>query len=179
MGPTKEELENYFKNNRKYFDELARNYKVSDPEYYNKFIAPFYGYTETVNAGSKAPQRKVALTAGLAIIVGISAFLMIFFTKQNEEVEKVITSEKIEKLTQELNSSIDTMTTSSGDMGIKTDTLERIKKNYNFNHGKFLFKLRKMEEAEEFLKKVPKNHPDYEQVEYMLKEIKKEKKLKK
>ncbi|MBI5402747.1 MAG: hypothetical protein HY959_05065 [Ignavibacteriae bacterium] len=179
MGPSKEELEKYFKSNRKYFDELARNYKISDPDYYNKFIAPFYGYQNQGTSHINAPKRRIVLTAGLALLVGIGAFMMIFFIKQKEEVAPVITSEKIEKLTEELSAGIDTMKGKSSEMEKKSDTLDRIKKNYNFNHGKFLFKLRKMDEAEEFLKKVPKNHPDYEQVEYMLKEIKKERKSKK
>lgn len=176
MGPSKEELEKYFKSNRKYFDELARNYKVSDPDYYNKFIAPFYGQG---TSGINAPNRRIFLTAGLAALVGIGAFMMIFFVKQNEEAAPIITGDKIEKLTEELSTGIDTMTGKSGEMEKKSDTLDRIKKNYNFNHGKFLFKLRKYDEAEEFLRKVPKGHPDYEQAEFMLKEIKKERKTKK
>jgi hypothetical protein len=180
MGPTKEELEKYFKNNRKYFDELAKNYKITDPDYYNKNIAPFYGYTFD-SAGNKKPSpRRLVIMAGLAIAVSFGISLLVFFIQDKSERKPIITAEQVEELAEESShSKIDTGIVNNITSQKLLDTMEKAKDNANFNHGKFLFKVKKYEEAEEYLKKVPKSHPEYEQVEYMLKEIKKYKKEKK
>jgi hypothetical protein len=180
MGPTKEELEKYFKNNRKYFDELAKNYKITDPDYYNKNIAPFYGYTFD-SAGNKKPSpRRLVIMAGLAIAVSFGISMLVFFIQDKSERKPIITAEQIEKMVEESTPpKIDTSVLNNITSREFLDTMEKAREKAEFNHGKFLFKMRKYEEAEEYLKKVPKGHPEYEQVEYMLKEIKKNKKGKK
>lgn len=40
--PTYQELQNYYFNNRKYFDELAQYYYDNDIEYYKAYILPQY-----------------------------------------------------------------------------------------------------------------------------------------
>ena len=57
--------------------------------------------------------------------------------------------------------------------------MDRMKVKAEFNQGKFLFKIGKYEETKEYLRNVPKNYSEYEQVEYMLKEMEKNKKGKK
>jgi hypothetical protein len=179
MGPTKEELEKYFKNNRKYFDELAKNYKISDPDFYNKNIAPFYGYSYQ-DGNRKAAPRKLVILAVLAIAMAAGISMLVFFIQGKSERKPIITSEQIEKLVEESTPpKIDTGVLNNITSQKMLDTMEKARVKAEFSHGKFLFKMRKYEEAEEYLKKVPDSYPEYEQVQFMLKEIKKNKKGKK
>jgi uncharacterized membrane-anchored protein YhcB (DUF1043 family) len=179
MGPSKEELEKYFKENRKYFDELAKNYKRSDPEYYKKYIAPLLGELVDYKFNKKAAPMRAGLIAGIALVFSIGIFFVVFFVKDRSEKKPAITLEEIEKLKKEVEVNLDTVNSKILETEKLLDTMDTVKKNYDYIHGKFLFKLRKYEEAEEYLKRVPKTHQEYEQVEYMLKEIKNAKKSKK
>jgi len=175
MAPSREELENYFKNNRKYFDELAKNYKITDPDYYKKNIEPFYsGFGDLQKGRNTKPNRLFAIT-GLAMVMALGIFFLIFSMKQKSLIKQEITPEEIEILKNEVSTKLDTVNQKILETEKLLDTMNKVKKNYDFNHGKFLFKVRKFEEAEKFLKKVPKDHPEYQQVEYMLLEISKEK----
>ena len=75
-GPSKEELEYYFKNSRKYFDELAKHFYETDRDYYDKFIAPFYSPFGRMTPGSK-PRGKAALSL---VIVGLLVMLALGFS---------------------------------------------------------------------------------------------------
>lgn len=180
MGPSKEELENYFKNNRKYFDELARNYKITDPDYYNKNIAPFYRYTYN-SAGNKKPsKRPVILMAGLALALSAGISMLVFFVQNKSERKPVITAEQIEELAElSSQSKIDTTVINNVTSQKMLDSMDSVRVKAEFNQGRFLFKIGKYEEAKEYLKKISKSFPEYEQVEYMLKEIEKNKRGKK
>ena len=41
-GPSKEQIEVFYRTSRKYFDELAKQYYVRDREFYIKYFAPYY-----------------------------------------------------------------------------------------------------------------------------------------
>lgn len=88
MRPSKESLENYFKNNRKYFDSLADNLKDTDPEYYNKSIAPFYKKQHTTNNSPEDDEenRGVKITrnySSVKIFVFIFIGALILYTQTN------------------------------------------------------------------------------------------------
>jgi hypothetical protein len=67
---TKEELEEYYKNSRQYFDNLAKYYLEMDKDYYNEFIAPIY------NNPPVTPDEGV-YTRHLTLIVGIATALIV------------------------------------------------------------------------------------------------------
>jgi len=99
MGPSKEELENYWKTSRAYFDELARHYQTADPGYYSKFIAPFYSnplYSVSQRKSGSSPIAIVVLSVAILVLGLIAGG--VFFILQFEE-EKTIQQEspKIEK----------------------------------------------------------------------------------
>lgn len=84
-GPSKEELKNYWNTSREYFDELARHYRESDPEYYREYIAPFYS-NPLYGAGGKSGQSGRSVRG---ILVSVIFFLVIgagaaFFLIQSE-----------------------------------------------------------------------------------------------
>jgi hypothetical protein len=84
-GPSREELSNYFKNSRQYFDELAQHYKDTDPEYYREFIEPFY--RNPFYSGSSNQKgcglRFVFISIALVMIGGIA--LIVFFVIQQQQ----------------------------------------------------------------------------------------------
>jgi hypothetical protein len=77
-GPSREELENYFKNSRPYFDELAKHYYEADREYYDKYIAPFYSSFSAFTSGSKTGKRTTASLAIAALLVALAAGFAVF-----------------------------------------------------------------------------------------------------
>jgi hypothetical protein len=79
-GPSKEDLDMYWKSSRPYFDELANHYKTADPEYYKKYIAPFYRFgTTSQQSGSKtsSPVLVVVISVALLLIGLIAGIVML------------------------------------------------------------------------------------------------------
>jgi hypothetical protein len=66
-GPSKQELQNYWVNNRAYFDSLAKYYLETDKEYYDENIAPFY-----------SPFRPQKGNPKSFLLLGVSFALLIF-----------------------------------------------------------------------------------------------------
>ncbi len=101
-GPTKEELRDYWANNRQYFDELAKYYLESDREYYNKFIAPFYtspfGAASPAKSGS-AGARILILLIAVFVVIGAGAVAFFVAIKSGPDPgddEKVISPKVIQ-----------------------------------------------------------------------------------
>lgn len=96
-GPSKEELEMYWKTSRSYFDELAKYYKNSDPAYYNQYIAPFYSNPFIASGGKKSTGSSAitVITAVVVLFIGIAAAAVFYFlAAENEPPER---TPKIEK----------------------------------------------------------------------------------
>mgnify|MGYP001573122818 CR=1 FL=1 len=163
MGPTKEELANYFKNNRRYFDELAKNYKQADPDYYNKYIAPFYSIP-FISAGDKRTTRPAIAVFAAAMSVFIAGIVLFFMVNQKsidedvnmdkEEIENEIESDQVKML----------------------DTLAGVKDLGDYEKGIMYYQLGEYDKAEKFLRKVPEGDALYKDAKLKLNEIKKKKK---
>lgn len=88
-GPSKEELSNYFKNSRQYFNELAQHYKENDPAYYKEFIEPFYRnpfYSGSSTAQKGCGLRIVFLSFSVLLIAGI-ALVVYFLIQTNQDTD--------------------------------------------------------------------------------------------
>jgi hypothetical protein len=68
--PTKEELEEYYINNKTYFDNLAKHFYENDSEYYANFILP-------VIENPPVPKKESVLSAHFHLIVGIATAIII------------------------------------------------------------------------------------------------------
>ncbi len=89
QGPSKEELREYWKNSRQYFDELAKSYRESDPKYYEEYIAPFYRNPLYAMGGKQGKSgRSVAVIAVFILAIGAGAvfFLMQKETSRNKKI---------------------------------------------------------------------------------------------
>lgn len=95
-GPSKEDLELYWQNSRQYFDELARHYQTADPEYYRKYIKPYYdnpfrsaytapGQTKSTGGGAKFLVLMIAVA-----VLGIAGAGVFFLVSQGDSVSKKI-----------------------------------------------------------------------------------------
>jgi hypothetical protein len=86
-GPSKEELENYWKTSRAYFDELAKYYQTADPEYYKKYISPFY--SNPLNAVSSSRSAGQGIRSIVLSVIGIAVIAIagagIFYFSQSEK----------------------------------------------------------------------------------------------
>ena len=132
-GPSKEELEYYFKNSRNYFDELAKHFYETDRDYYDKNIAPFYSSPfggsphRTNSAGGRSAVFVVAGAVVALLIGGIALFLNLEQPddanyKQKKEIES--TQEKARSKPDEQIEAPDTKTKSDKlsnyEKGLKT-----------------------------------------------------------
>ena len=89
-GPSKEQLEIYFKTSRAYFDELAKEYEKKHPEYYKKYFAPFYtfrfGSSKTSGPKGSGAGFLIVISA-MILLIGIGAAVF-FLVMQNASVEQ-------------------------------------------------------------------------------------------
>lgn len=162
MGPTREELANYFKNNRKYFDELARHYKRSDPEYYDKFIAPFYNVSFLSSTEYRRGRPVVAVFAA-SIVVLIAGIVMFFLMSQNSIIEDVDTDE--EEIESETES----------DKINSPDSSEILNELSSYDKGIMYLQLGEYDKAEKYLEQVPENSRFYKDARMKLEEAKRKK----
>lgn len=159
MGPSKEELTNYFKNNRKYFDELASFYKQTDPTYYNKYIAPFYSSLLTTMGGKRSVKPQIAILAA-SIFVLIMGTILIFLVNISTHDIEINEDEETE-------------------IGTESDNINLLNDETEFNElgdyekGIIYYQLGKYDKAEKFLEKVPQNSPLYDDARLKLIEIRK------
>ena len=165
-GPSKEELEMYWKSSRQYFDELANYYRTADPAYYNEYIAPFYSNPfNTVSAGRQGSSRGVkavfvsVFTSVILVVIGMAVFLL----SSNDSVD----FKKVEKIFE-----------SSDDKDIKENTKpsENDEKNVlpddEFIIGAKYLAEKDYDKAEQHLKKVKKDDKYYKEAQELLKNIK-------
>jgi len=162
-GPSKEQLEMYWKQSRQYFDELANYYRTADPQYYNEHIAPFYSNPlYVVSSGKKgsAGARAVLLSVIVLIAVGIAGIAVFFIsTSEQEKTDTKKTGKNIEKST---------------DKDIKTYENEE-KDGFpddDFIQGSKYIAEKDYDKAEEHLKKIKPGDKNYREAQQLLKSIK-------
>jgi len=158
-NPTKEELKRDWESNRAHFDALAKFYYVNDREYYDKYIKPFYDRRESFTKKSSGPRNALLILLGISIML-ISGISVLIFTL-TKNIEKTI-DEGIKEMV------IDSISTYyNGDTVIK---LDKFKTPY-FKALKLMSK-KDYEEAEEILRQIPEDDPDYKNSQKLLESIK-------
>jgi tetratricopeptide (TPR) repeat protein len=163
-GPSKEELENYFKNSRAYFDELAKHYYETDREYYDKFIAPFYSPFMRVSAGSKSSAPRAVFMAAILLAVGIAGAVAFFLTAENDS-DNTQDEKRIEDVKEKNQRDADEKKIIKDTVSSKRKTLTDYEKGVEF------YKLGDYTGAERYFKRVPESDKNYDNAQEKLKEI--------
>lgn len=134
IGPSKEELKNYFQNNRQYFDELAKYYRELDPKYYEEYITPFY--RNPFNASGSGGNKKgcMTLTVSIALLIAGLTAGIVFFVMQESERKTNYESPRIQP-TEKRNSSADSLKPVPIDSVKKRDRDEIKKKRDEMERG--------------------------------------------
>lgn len=95
-GPSKEQIDNFYRTSRKYFDELAKQYYEKDREFYNKYFAPYYS-NPLLSARKKTSGGKTVIVVSLILFLITTAVIGIIFltidsseNKREQEVMKYI-----------------------------------------------------------------------------------------
>jgi len=150
-GPSKEELENYWKNSRQYFDELAKYYLESDREYYNKNIAPFYNnpFRRSGTQGSGSGGSKLILAVAMFLVIAAGAAVFLLVSTNSDSDDKKDVKEETQQSYQKRAGA--------------TDTVKVKDSNEYYEKGASYFDNEDYENAEKYLKLVPrkdKNYPD-------------------
>jgi hypothetical protein len=169
-GPSKEQLEYYFKNSRQYFDELAKQFYETDREYYDKFIAPFYSPFGSMTPGSK-PRSRAAISFTIAALLaliagGFSVYLMLQRPEDtNYEQKKMI--ENTKENTKENAKSKPDERVKPPEMQTQSNKLSNYEKGLRFYNQK------DYDAAERYFNKVSKDDDNYDDAQYKLEQIKK------
>jgi hypothetical protein len=161
-GPSKEELEMYWKNSRQYFDELANYYKTADPVYYNQYIAPFYSnpFNQTASSNRSSGSKMALLFAFVAFMIIAAAGVGVFFFVSKEQ-EKTDYKEKYIDQPEDKNQKEDTKSA-------EQDTFP----DDEFLLGAKYLAEKDYDKAEEHLKKVNPGDRNYKEAQQLLKNIK-------
>jgi tetratricopeptide (TPR) repeat protein len=167
-GPSKEELEYYYKNSRQYFDELARHYYATDRVYYDKNIAPFYSpFARITPQAGSSKVRPVIFSIAILIAVltaGIAVFLINFEQDSGDKEIKSVEESK-EPVKKEITG-----------QKKSTDTLSSRKYQIEYEKGLMYFNEKDYVNAERCFRRIPKSDKNYDNAQKMLKAIKELKK---
>ena len=151
--PSREQLENYFKNSRKYFDDIAKHYQEVDKEYYDKYIVPFYNSPfGAVGSGTAKKAVSVLGLAGALLVVGIVAavfFLTMDSTQDSTQDSKVVQEETIPAERE-------------SDFDYKT----------NYEKGLYFYKREEYKSAEKYFRRVEESDSDFKRAQKYLEKIK-------
>jgi tetratricopeptide (TPR) repeat protein len=150
-NPTKEELKRDWESNRAHFDALAKFYMVNDKEYYDKYIAPFYEKRTEVNIEGVQKKRTFTMFVIIGVLMALimsfgvlAYFLAVNFDKSvNEELKEIV---------------VDSMAKGKN---LDSDYMKALK----------FMSEKDYDRAEELLKKIPEDDPDYKNAQQLLKSI--------
>jgi len=159
-GPSKEDLENYWNTSRQYFDELAKYYQTADPEYYRKFIAPFYSsplYSVSSGKSGSSGVKAVLVSVFAFILITIAAFAIFYVVKNKPENTDY--KETTKNPTEETKST----QREKQDIGLPDD---------DFIKGSKYIAEKDYDKAEEHLKKIKPGGRNYKEAQQLLKSIK-------
>lgn len=164
-GPSKEELEMYWKSSRQHFDELAKYYKTADPAYYNQFIAPYYSNLfNRVSSGNSGSGVKKSLLISIALFFMIlTAGIAVFFFSAKEQGSFKKTERQIET-TKDNNG--------KEDIKLSDKDIENIFSGDDFIIGSKYLAEKDYDNAEEHLKKIKPGEKNYKEAQQLLESIK-------
>lgn len=171
--PSREQFEEYYKNSRKYFDEMAEHYKKSDPEYYNSVIAPIirsHGHTD--DGGARKANVSIILTAFLALMVlGIAMLVFFILTPQEREINPV--DMKLKEIEQDRNTNTRSplRETNPDKPDDQTDESTEVNDMTTLEKGIFYYDQGAYNKAKEYFSQVKQGDPDYESAQKYLKQI--------
>lgn len=184
-GPSKEDLEMYWQNSRQYFDELAAHYRQADPEYYNKFMKPYYDnpfrstgnqYNTANRTGGGGGAKVIIIAFVMLAVIGIAGAGIFFIlyssgTDVKEKVEKITGEEKTvpEKKTNEVDPVEPAPEEDPGDLSDQDKIIL----------GAQYIGQEKYDKAAYYLKQIPPESKHYKDAQQMLKSIQLIKKTKK
>ena len=167
-GPSKEELENYYKNSRPYFDELARHYYATDRQYYDKYIAPFYSPFAGITPGTASSRARPVIFSVAILVAVLIAGIAVFLLSVEQESE--------DKETKRIEESKEPVKKEITGQKKSTDTLSSRKYQIEYEKGLVYFNEKDYVNAEKYFKRIPKSDKNYDNAQKMLKAIKELKK---
>ncbi|MFA5012168.1 MAG: hypothetical protein WC644_09490 [Ignavibacteria bacterium] len=87
-GPSKEQIDQFYRTSRKYFDELAKQYYEKDRDFYTKYFAPYYS-NPLLAARRKTSSGKIVVVVSIvSFLVLIAGIGFIFLTIESSEKKK-------------------------------------------------------------------------------------------
>jgi tetratricopeptide (TPR) repeat protein len=167
-GPSREELENYFKNSRPYFDELAKHYYETDRDYYNKYIAPFYSPFGAILPVKKGTGSRITVLAAM-ILVGVIGAAVAFFIALAPETDSPREQKQIEDVREKSDIEADEKTKSKDTASVKKKKLSDYEKGIDY------YESGDYDNAERYFKKVPVTDKNYGDAQQKIVEMKVEK----
>ncbi|MFA7360301.1 MAG: hypothetical protein WC139_04630 [Candidatus Kapaibacterium sp.] len=87
-GPSKEQIDQFYRTSRKYFDDLAKQYYEKDREFYNKYFAPYYSNPLLAVRKKTSSTRVVISVSVILFLVATAAIGFLFLTIESSENKK-------------------------------------------------------------------------------------------
>lgn len=175
---SKEQIEFYYKTSRKYFDELAAQYKSSDIKFYNENFAPYYSNPFKNTSGKKALP---VLVAGVLLAVAGLAVAFFFMNDRNETLKSTLAEERANSLQREQRNSMETKSKSTEKVVPYEPDIDTLGLSYlknlktDFEKGAYYYGRKDYDKAEDYLNKIGKKDEDYLAARDVLKKIEREK----
>ena len=170
-GPSKEELEMYWKNSRQYFDELAKYYQQSDPEYYKECILPFYSnpFHSASNTGKSGGGIKLVTVMVLLAVIGAGAAAFFVLLKNTDIDEPKVKEKTVESKD---NRSSDNIGVEETETKSADDDAEGLSSEDNFIIGTKAISEKDYDKAEKHLKRIKPGQKYYKEAKQLLENIK-------
>ena len=87
-GPSKEQIDQFYRTSRKYFDDLAKQYYEKDREFYNKYFAPYYS-NPLLGVRKKTSSARIVITVSVILFLAATAAIgFLFLTIESSENKK-------------------------------------------------------------------------------------------
>lgn len=165
--PSKEQLNQYYKTSRKYFDELAKQYYENDREFYNQNFAQYYKY-KNFNWRRKPKISVIVIMLVCALITG-AGFTTYFLMR-----------EQTPKITYNKKAAVDEKNAKS--VGNRKDAYNEQLDSINLSHmktdfekGTYFYNLGEYDKAKPYFEKIKRNDDDYDFAQDVLKAIERKK----
>lgn len=171
-GPSKQELEMYWESSRQYFDELAEHYRKNDPAYYKEYIQPFYSNPFRTGASGSASGKKsgcgpkaVLAVSLMLVIAGLAAAVFLLMVGSDD---RTIDKKKDSQYNRDTITGIEPPPAPD-----KIEPQEEVnpETSIHYRRGVKLFEQKEYRLAGRYLRNVPKNDPNYEDAQRLLKII--------
>lgn len=168
----------YWQNSRQYFDELAKHYQQTDPQYYKEYIQPFYsnpfrtsGNSTTTSSKQGSGGAKMVVVAVLMLLIVGVAGVAFFLMFQTSDIDNIFDEKKPtqkETIQRETVPKSEEVTPTPLEESTEDENPGLLSPEDNFIIGSKYLSEKKYDEAEYHLKQIKPGQKYYKEAQQLL-----------